>query len=221
MTKTELVYVTSLREGLDSMEFIRRVMRTPELHRDFTLSRGDASDHRGVLRDWIEQRGMSSLFSFHRTHDAVMDPGYTVDEIETLILTFVRKLAGIKNLFIIDPYLYSSEQPVVALFKAMMSELAGTLESVTFFTKPFRNPKDLQRFDSTAMHAALRSAVPSITIKDVKTDEFHDRFWIDADSHKGIVMGTSLNGVKKKYALIDYLRHADAKVLADAARSVI
>lgn len=104
---------------------------------------------------------------------------------------------------IIDPYFYSSEATVLTLFEHMIGELSSSLESVTFFTKA--RPK----IDRTAMHAVLLKVVPTITIKTVETEEFHDRFWIDPDAHKGFVMGTSLNGVTKKIALIDHLRRED------------
>lgn len=138
-----------------------------------------------------------------------------VDEIEDLILEFLSKLKGIKNLFIIDPYIYSDEPTVLALFEKMMGQLAETLESVTFFSKR-RSPAD-----RSPMHAVLTKLVPAIKIKDVETAEFHDRFWIDPDNKKGLVMGTSLNGVTKKIALIDHLGRADATQLAGMAQALV
>lgn len=220
MKKTEIVYVTSLKDGLDSMEFIRRVMCTPELHKDFGLSRGDATAIGDVLREWVVQHGISSLFYHHITCDAVLHPGFTTDKIEELILGFVGALRGLKNLFIIDPYFYSSEPAVLALFENMVRELSATLESVTFFTRPRRNDKERQDFDPTAMHSVMRAVIPTIRIKEVLTDTFHDRFWIDPDNNNGLVMGTSLNGVTKKIALIDRLNRVDATQLATMARAL-
>jgi hypothetical protein len=51
---------------------------------------------------------------------------------------------------------------------------------------------------------------PSISL------EFYD----NADNKKGIVMGTSLNGVTKKLTLIDYLQPYDAKAVLDIANEI-
>lgn len=168
-----------------------------------------------LSREWITENGISSLYNVHITCDAVMHPGITVNEIERLILGFVKRLDGVKNLMIIDPYFYSSEATVVALFERMIGELASRLESVTFFTRV------RSQVDRTAMHAILSRLAPSIMIKTVDTEEFHDRFWIDPDAHKGLVMGTSLNGVTKKIALIDHLGREDVVQIAALARSMM
>lgn len=212
--ETDIVLVKSFREGVDSIEFFKRVNATPEISRDFLVCRMDARSIRDVIREWVAENGISSLYNFHITCDAVMHPGITVNEIERLILDFVKKLDGVKNLMIIDPYFYSSEAPVLTLFERMIGALSSGLESVTFFTKA--RPK----IDRTAMHAILTRLVPTITIKTVETEEFHDRFWIDPDAHKGLVMGTSLNGVTKKIALIDHLGREDVTQIAALARSM-
>lgn len=213
--KTEIVFVKSMREDVESSEFFTRAINSPEMNRDFLFAKLDAPAIRDVLRDWITEHGISSLFNYHVTCDAVMHPGIKVDEIEKLILGFLGALNGVRNLFIIDPFFYSSEPPVLALFEKMMMEVSATLESVTFFSK--RRPP-AQRIP---MHVVLTKVVPAIKIKDVETDEFHDRFWIDPDRKKGLVMGTSLNGVTKKIALIDHLGGADAAQLAAMAQALV
>lgn len=168
--ETDIVFVRSFREGVDGIEFFKRVAATPEISKDFLVARMDASSIRDVIREWITENGISSLYNFHITCDAVMHPGITVNEIEMLILGFVKRLDGVKNLMIIDPFFFSSEATVLTLFERMISELSSRLESVTFFTKA--RPK----VDRTAVHAVLSRLVPTIAIKVVETEEFHDRF---------------------------------------------
>ena len=219
--KTEIAFVCSLKEDVESSDFFARVYATPELSRDFMVGRTGAPNIRDVLREWVTEHGFSSLFNFHITCDAVMHPGITVDEIEKLILGFLGEMKGVRNLLIIDPFFYSSEPAVLTLFENMMRALSASLESVTFFTKSHTDAKARAKADPTAMHAVLTKIAPSIKIKDVKTDEFHDRFWIDPDRNKGLVMGTSLNGVMKKIALIDHLRRADVVQLAGMALALV
>lgn len=213
--ETDIVFVKSFKEGVDGIEFFKRVNAIPEISRDFLVSRIDALSIRDVIREWITENGISSLYNFHITCDAVMHPGITVNEIEMLILGFVKRLDGVKNLMIIDPYFYSSEPAVLTLFEHMMRELSSNLETVTFFTKP------RPQADRAAMHSVLSRLLPTIAIRAVETEEFHDRFWIDPDAHRGLVMGTSLNGVTKKIALIDHLGREDVMQIEALARAAM
>ena len=86
--ETDIVFVKSFREGIDSIEFFNRVTSTSEISRDFLVSRMDARSIRDVIRECITENGISSLYKFHVTCDAVMHPGITVNEIERLICIF-------------------------------------------------------------------------------------------------------------------------------------
>ncbi|MNV71993.1 hypothetical protein D3C71_1650450 [compost metagenome] len=132
-----------------------------------------------------------------------------------MILGFVRKLNGTKHLLIVDPYLYSEDPACLSLFEKMISELSSQLEKVTIVTNGRRNNL------SSAMHSVLKNVATSVQIQDVVTDEFHDRFWIDLDSDQGIVMGTSLNGIGKKIALVDYLAPADVNAIVGLAKPLM
>ena len=48
-----------------------------------------------------------------------------------------------------------------------------------------------------------------------KCNEFHDRFWVGIDNRKGVVLGTSLNGIGKKIALVDILKESDVDAIID------
>nr|WP_183514732.1 MULTISPECIES: hypothetical protein [Brucella/Ochrobactrum group] len=56
----------------------------------------------------------------------------------------------------------------------------------------------------------------NLTVKLV--DEFHDRYLI-ADDKRGLFLGTSLNGVGKKYALVDFFQDQDGRQYRAAGRS--
>lgn len=213
--KSRIVFVKSVNEDVDSIEFFKRAYAIPELIDDFIIARIGAQNIQDILRDWIIEDGISSLFNYHVTCDSVLHPGIHVDEIENLILSFLKKLTGSKDLFIIDPFIYSSEPSVLQLFGKMISEISDTLSCITFFSKRVSHNHRLP------MHRILRGLIPNIKIRDIETELFHDRFWIDADSKKGIVMGTSLNGITKKICLIDYLNYSDSAQLIEMAQKLI
>ena len=183
------------------------------------LTRLNTTHIQDLLREEFIKNGPSSLFRYHITCDSILHPGITVDEVETVILGFIRTLKGVKNLMIIDAFFYSNEENVLNLFKKMILELSDSLQCITFFTQDPK-PKDVKKRNPDSMHNILKSINPDIRIIDIITDEIHDRFWLDADNQKGIVMGTSLNGVTKKLTLIDHLQPSDAREVIDIANKI-
>jgi hypothetical protein len=212
---SNIIFVKSFNKNRDISNFFEELYKCQNITQDFLCTRLDEISIRDILRDYISKNGISSLFHFSLTCDAVLHGGIHVDEIEEVILGFVRKLNGVKKLFIIDPYFYSTEIGCVNLFEKMIAEISEKLESVTFIT----NGKTASK--KAAMHDVLKKVIPAIKIGDVVTDQFHDRFWIDPDNKNGIVMGTSLNGIGKKIALIDHLSGHDVKEIADLANPLI
>ncbi|MCJ7977190.1 hypothetical protein LOS88_21555 [Aeromonas veronii] len=204
---------------INSRDIFSRFYENPDLSRDFMLTRLNTTHLQDLLREEFIKHGPSSLFRHHITCDSILHTGIAVDEVETVILGFIRTLKDVKNLMIIDAFFYSNEEQVLHLFKKMILELSDSLQSITFFTQEPR-PKDAKKRSPDAMHNILKSLNPNIRIKDIVTDEIHDRFWLDADNNKGIVMGTSLNGVTKKLTLIDYLQPSDARAVIDIANEI-
>lgn len=204
---------------INSRDVFSRFYEHPDLSRDFMLTRLNTTHLQDLLREEFIKHGPSYLFRHHITCDSILHPSITVDEVETVILGFIRTLKGVKNLMIIDAFFYSNEEKVLHLFKKIILELSDSLQSITFFTQEPKS-KDAKKRSPDAMHNILKSINPNITIKDIITDEIHDRFWLDVDNKKGIVMGTSLNGVTKKLTLIDYLQPSDARAVIDIANEI-
>ncbi|MBM0512430.1 hypothetical protein [Aeromonas hydrophila] len=205
--------------GINSRDIFQRFYDNPDLSRDFMLTRLNTTHLQELLREELIKYGPSSLFRHHITCDSILHPGINVDKVETVILGFVRTLKGVKNLMIIDAFFYSNEENVLNLFKKMILELSDSLQCITFFTQEPK-PKDVKKRNPDFMHNILKSINPDIRIIDIITDEIHDRFWLDTDNKKGIVMGTSLNGVTKKLTLIDYLQPSDARAVIDIANEI-
>jgi hypothetical protein len=112
------------------------------------------------------------------------------------------------SLIIIDPYIfpkkYDSSYPefLVDILKKYLLKL----KRITFITSASYH-QDLQQkiFSDIQAH----NSQINITLK--QTEVFHDRFWISPRNRKGVFMGTSLNGIGKKYTLIDYIQEEDVR----------
>ena len=66
----------------------------------------------------------------------------------------------------------------------------------------------------------LKSINPSIQTEGIESNAFHDRFML-ADGQRGAFIGTSLNGIGRKYALIDYMRDEDAQEIYAAYQAEV
>ena len=210
-----IICVKSFNKSLDISDFFKELNKCQNITQDFLCARLNEISIRDILRDYVAKNGISSLFHFSITCDAVLHGGIHVDEIEEVMLGFIRQLNGAKHLLIIDPYFYSTDPSCVELFGRMIAAIAEKLESVTFITNGRGGNK------KAAMHEILKKVTPTIKIGDVITDQFHDRFWIDAENKNGIVMGTSLNGIGKKIALVDRLSSSDVGEIAGLAYQII
>jgi len=121
-----------------------------------------------------------------------------------------------KSLIIIDPYIFpkkfDSDYP--AFFCAILSKSLASLRNITFVTSAGHNTKLQQK-----IFAEIKKHNSKIDLTLKTTSVFHDRFWLSPRNRKGIFMGTSLNGLGKKYTLINYIGDEDAKIiLADLKR---
>lgn len=170
-------------------------------------------EFRDEFLNHIAEHGLSSLYNFEIVMEDITSPSMSVDEIKDVFLKFIEKLNGVKNLVIIDPYFYaSSNNNATGIFSEALTLISEKIENIFFVTNG-RNHDN-----KSSIHASVREVKNSISIQDITTDKFHDRFWINTESKKGIVMGTSLNGLGKKIALIDSLQEDDVEEICNLAK---
>ena len=168
---------------------------------------------RREFAEYVLDKGYSALFSGTALIEDVTTPSMPFNEVEDIAKAFVKKLEGAKRLLIIDPYFFakSSSVDVSKVFKNLISPLSNDLEEICFIDNKIKRDA----------YNDMRSVLdPKIKILEKTSDEFHDRFWIDPDNSKGIFMGTSLNGLGKKFCLIDTIKQDDAAEIIAFAKGV-
>lgn len=146
----------------------------------------------------------------------VTSPSMHINDIEKVIAKFLSKLNGAKRIIVIDQYFYSKSKTidVSAVFRNLLSGISGSLDEIVFVT----NGKKTEA--KTDIHSAVNTLNAGTKIQDFITDEFHDRYWIDPDNNIGVVMGTSLNGLGNKIALVDKLRPDDVAEIVSLAKGL-
>lgn len=211
MRKNNIIYVRSFNDNLGINDFFDFTQSNPDISRNFLVARLSETYIQDIIKECIIEKGMSSLFNYHITCDAVTHSGIDVDQIEEIIIGFTSKLNGVEKLIIIDPFIYTEDEKCISLFVKMISSLSGELKTITIFSNKRASLK------KGPIHAALFEKLPHVSVKNVVTDFFHDRFWLDPSNQKGIVIGTSLNGIGKKLALIDNIDRNDVITISSQA----
>ncbi len=113
-----------------------------------------------------------------------------------------------KTLYITDPYLFQ----ITGKFQEMLIELLekAEIKKVVAYT------------ERTGLFNDINNKLNSINIEleFIQTDKIHDRFWICPESTKGFVVGTSLNTIGKRIALIDYLQQEDVEEILNVIKDI-
>lgn len=170
-----------------------------------------AHEFRDDFLDHIAQNGLSSLFAYTITMEDITSPSMPIDDIELIISKFIDKLKSLKRLLIIDPYFYGTSSTSHQLLERLLTPHQADLVEITVICNNTSAP------NVTNIRSAINASAPNATITEIQNSTFHDRFWINPDLGSGLVMGTSLNGIGKKIALVDRLQGSDVTDLIAAA----
>ena len=87
----------------------------------------------------------------------------------------------------------------------MFGTVIGNITRLEVATHPDRNQSV-----ENAFLRMVNTIKPGLVHRIKYTTAFHDRFWI-ADKTRGVFVGTSLNGIGKRYSIADYLREEDVR----------
>jgi hypothetical protein len=212
MTKT-IIEITPKSDEVTYVDLIDK-MHEMEIFEKFNIFQitMPAYSFRHEFLEHIAEYGLSSLFNFNIVMEDITSPSMSINDIEKVAIKFIEKLQGAKKkLVIIDPYFFSksTNTDVAQLFSRLLSQISSDLEEICFITNGRKNE---------ARSGILSVIDQKIKVHHVTTDVFHDRYWIDPDNNKGIIMGTSLNGLGNKISLIDRIREEDVAEIAKLAK---
>lgn len=118
------------------------------------------------------------------------------------ILKYIEEIGGKKGeMLIIDPYIFPRN--ITEEYKNMLMSIfrKGEFNKLSIVT------------DSSNYNESLFNEIENFLGSKIQinfSSEFHDRFWI-ANENKGFILGTSLNGIGKKYSSINLLDEEDVK----------
>jgi len=157
-----------------------------------------------ILKD-----GLSTVLCRQLLTEDVVAPGQKPDAVRDIMVRFLTELGVDSELIVVDPYFYATTRDAeYPQFVAdILAPFSGVLREVRVITRPDKIDKSVQK----GVDSAICAKCTSVNVSLGTSDEYHDRFWISASRTKGILVGTSLNGLGRKYAVVDRLKDADVE----------
>lgn len=159
----------------------------------------------------IMEKGPRYILSLERLQEAVLPKIGSIDLLIKVLSNYLQALSPSKDLTIVDQYFFSVKPPdreeYLGTFREIFGLVIPKVAMVRFITKP-----DHDRALYKDIKSVLIDLNPEINVVHKMTNDFHDRYWI-ADEVKGLFIGTSLNGIGRKYALADFMEDEDTATI--------
>jgi hypothetical protein len=195
--------------------------------RPVDLSACELREHPNVIEsfkdDFIQhllKHGFTATISRKTLTEALVAPGSTPHYLVQLMHSFLNALAVTDDLIIVDPYFFAaggktSNSNYPSLVVQILQPVLSTLKNLSIVTLPNTSVGPVV----ANVNAAILAAAPHVNVLHKTSNSFHDRFWLEPKNGKAFLTGTSLNGLGRKYALVDHLQQADAADLLNALRA--
>lgn len=131
--------------------------------------------------------------------EEVLWKNITDEEKTSKIIEYIRKINDDeKELLITDPYLFF--RPQSGYKEMLINILSGSsFDKIIVFTEENKVDNQLLNDVNAALHGKLEIKY---------SNDFHDRYWI-ANRKKGFSIGSSLNGIGKKYCSLQLMDEED------------
>ena len=163
------------------------------------------------IKQVLLDKGITSILSQQLLPEEVLPDSTPRNAVIDILKYKLNRCNPNDSLHIIDPYLYPSnyDQDYIADFVEIFKASIKACNHIKICTLQNRNSNLEQQIENQ-----IHTINPQISIEKKYSNVFHDRFWI-ADNERGVFVGTSLNGIGRRYAVVDYLQEEDAKEIVN------
>lgn len=170
------------------------------------------------IEEYILKNGFSSLINTQPLLEHIVPPGETSAGIINVMHRYLDSIQVDEELIIVDPYFFAKTSEVESysnIIKKILKKYQSKLEKIRIVTLP--NKVDFEVKNNIKKN--IKELNESIDIVHVKSGKFHDRFWISNNRSKGVITGTSINGLGKRYALVDRIDDFDVKSIINGLKT--
>lgn len=168
-----------------------------------------------IRKEFLSQNGFNFNYftSRYKTRDGneylehIVTKGTPDDKITPVVQTYLDNVNIDNELIIVDPYFFAKPKNLnyVTVLDQIIDKYISTIDNLVIIT----NTNSVNSSVKTNIVTMLQSKKATLNIVHKQNDDYHDRYWISGARKKGIVMGTSLNSLGNKVALLDSLKSID------------
>jgi hypothetical protein len=198
-------------------DILQKILKGQEFNlKDYDVSYASSFEqlilnYRDEIVDYILEHGVSHLLNIQILNEDVVAVGAPQSKILQVLLKYLKKLEIDNELIITDPFFLAPTRiPNYSdLIEALLVSFLPVIDVIRIITSA--NPAKIDTSLKSTIETKLKSHKPSLQIIHATTNDFHDRYWISGNREKGLVTGTSLNGLGIKFALVDRLNTSDVR----------
>ena len=204
-------------ENADFTAIVTKISNEQDVNlKDFEVSEMTAGFYSYLeeIQEYIIENGATSLYSIESLNESFVPQGATADKIITILHRYLDRIGIDNELIIIDPYFFANTHDTVTYTQTIVDVLEKYLTAIS--TVIIITNKKVDYALKSSIISKLKDVKSSLIIEHKESQNYHDRFWISNKREKGIVTGTSLNGLGRKYALVDRLNITDVRSIVSS-----
>jgi len=171
------------------------------------------ADFRDLIAQKMLRHGWSNFLRRQLLNEKVVAPGQDNDSVARIVVEFLSAIGVDDELIIVDPFLFARNRDSTypQLIREILAPFAMHLKVLRVVTSDNVN-SDTKK----SIEAVLRALNGKLEITHRQSEFYHDRFWISSSRAHGLFVGTSLNGLGKKYAIVDRVSKTDVGDIVDS-----
>lgn len=217
MKENEIILRLLPRDGFDQEKFVIDLVngRPVDLSKCQVFQINNVvSEFREAIIQEILKNGLSDFLRRRLLLEKVVPPGRDSNYVADIIMEFLKVIDVDDELVIVDPYFFASTSSsnYPALVQSILSPFATQLRAIRVVTLPDKVDPILKQ----TIEAVVKRLNAAIEMTHSTSRDYHDRFWISSARSKGILLGSSLNGLGRRYAIVDRLSATDVKDVVDS-----
>lgn len=209
------------KDNLDLTSLVIKISNNQDINlSDYELGQVHSVVHtfKDEIVDYLIEHGYSSLVSTEPLLEHIVAKGTPDNKIIPIVQKYLDRIGVDKELIIIDPYFYATRPKnpnYVAVLGQILEKYLSTIENLIIVTSSYKIDFTIKN----QIESTLKLKKSNLNIIHKENDDFHDRYWISGAREKGIVMGTSLNSLGNKFALLDRLNKNDIDDIIEELKS--
>lgn len=200
------------KEDLDYSDLAVKISNNQDLNlSDYELKEVPSVVHafKDEIVKYLLEHGLMNLLSSELLLEHIITKGTPNNALISVVQTYLDTANIDNELIIVDPYFFSAKPKnpnYVSVLIQILDKYTNIIDNLIIITNAH-----VDLTIKTSIETALKAKKATLNIIHKQHNDYHDRYWISGAREKGIVMGTSLNSLGNKVALLDRLNATDVK----------